>query len=360
MMKVVSRIVTILFFPLIIIGGTNYLIDPDYTLRKDYIPALAGALSEGQLISGPVNTNSRLLKKQWIEKLAATPEVLVLGSSRTQALSKDAFPGSTFFNASVTNCTFHDMYAFLNLFEKKQKGLPKTIIICTDQWLFGESFSEKRWLTNQTDFLEMIDKTGHVSQMQFPSKWELNKEWFKELFSVRYLVRSIRFQGKVEKFEIRSSIHPDEMMFLPDGSRQLPERLLNIAEEKVVMNARNYFHSSRDEYFTALDQQQCKLFENIVNYLEDRHCNILLFIPPYHPGTFHLLQQSSQTSGIFKAENYVQAFAAKHELKVIGATNPAVSNFSPADFYDAVHLKPEVLSKVFKSQVVSLRQKLPE
>ena len=347
-MQVAKKIILILLLPLVLIGGINYLIDPDYILRKDYMSTLVEALSNGKMVSGPMNINSRVLKKQWIDKLPFEPEVTVLGSSRTLGLSEEAFPGKTFFNASVTNCTFQDMYAFLNLFEKKQERLPETIIVCADQWLFGNAFVEKRWLNNRVDFVEMLQKTSDLSERQFPSKWELQKEWIKELFSVRYLVRSLRQRGKTETFQICNSIADNKMMFLPSGVRLLPKDVVNASEDEMKQRATNYFYSSGDEHFNELSVLQCQLFEDLVNYLKSHKCEVIIYIPPYHPETYRLMQQSPQCKGLFKVDDYLLRVAKNYQLKVAGATNRNKLNLSAADFYDGVHLKPEVLEDIFK------------
>jgi len=350
-MKLFTRIVTVLLLPLILIGGVNYLFDPDYTLRKDYIAPLAKALADGKMISGPVNINSRILKKQWIKQLPDNPEILVLGSSRTLALSKNVFSEKSFINASVTNCTFQDMYAFLHLIEQKQGDLPPTVIICADQWLFGNSFVEKQWLVNRSEFARMAEKIDGIPLTEFPPKWDLNKEWIKELFSVRYLIRSGRRFGKTETFEICESVNDEKMMLLPDGSRSIPERIVNAPEREVSKLAGKYFYSCKDEFFTELDSLQCKLFAGMVNHLKKRNCKIILFVPPYHPETYRLLKQSRQTSGIFKAESYLRTFAREHDLQIFGAANPADSNLSSRDFYDSVHLKPESLKNFFRISI---------
>ena len=69
-MMIAKRILLTLVLPLIFIGGINFGIDPDYTLRTDYIKPLVQSLQEGKLVSGPVNVNSRLLKKEWINRMS--------------------------------------------------------------------------------------------------------------------------------------------------------------------------------------------------------------------------------------------------------------------------------------------------
>ncbi len=346
-MKLLRRTILILAFPLLIIGGTNYCFDPDYTLRRNYIRPFVDALLEGKMISGPVNVNSRTLKKEWISRLPELPDVVVLGSSRTLALSQEAIPGQRFFNASVTNCTFQDMYAFLNVFETKWANLPPTIIICADQWLFGNAFDEKQWLVNRPDFERMARKAGVNPDLKIQSKWELDKEWLKELFSAKYLIRSLKACGKTEPFEIVQSVRPDKMMFLPDGSRHLPIPVTNIPSTELSVKATDYFYSSRDEHFTDLDKTQQHLFRQLIGYLENHGCKIIVFIPPYHPETYRLLEQSPQTSGILQVEPYLRTFE-NDRLLVIGGTNPGPQDLTANDFYDAVHLKQNIVNQIVK------------
>lgn len=345
-MKLFSRILSILLFPLLLIGSVNYFIDPDYTLRKGYIPEAASALAAGKFLSGPINANGRLLKKEWINNLENHPEVLILGSSRTMGITQNLFGKKVTFNASVSNCTFQDMYAFVDLTLNKQNGLPGEIIICCDQWLFGNSFTEKRWLYNRENFIRILQKSGKISPGKFPGKWELQKEWIKELFSVRYAMRSLKQFGKTEKFEIRDNVLPEKSMLLPDGSRLLPLQIAEAGTEEVNEKAKAYFYSSHDEMFTQLDSLQCRLFENLISYLQKRDCKLTLFIPPYHPLTWQLLHQSEKHTGIFKVDNYLQNLAEKYTFNLVGATNPSALNLTSVDFYDGVHLKTEALSPI--------------
>lgn len=348
-MKLALRILMILVLPFLIIGGTNFIIDPDYSLRKDYIPSLAESLSKGNMLSGPVNINSRLLKKQWIENLPYCPQVLILGSSRTLSLSQKMFPGKTFFNASVTNSTFQDMLAFLNCIEKKKKGLPQTVIICVDQWLFGDTFKEDRWQLNREDAIQMANKINGIPMEQFPPKWDFEKKWLKELFSVRYFFRSVTYRKRIEKFQIRETIDKNAMIFLPDGSRILPINATNIGEDELHNRVRNYYLSSKDEQFSEIIPQKRQLFESIISYLRANACQIVLYLPPFQPEMIKWLKQSNKTSGVFKVNDFIFDFAEAQNLQLIGNTDPYVINLAPTDFYDAVHLKPEALTQVIES-----------
>ena len=355
-MKIIYRISTILILPLLILAATNYHFDPDYTLRKDYITKLTDQLLNENIISGPVNINSRVLKKQWIKNLPYSPELVVLGSSRTLPLTKETFENTTFFNASLTNCTWQDMYAIVNWFDKKERKFPGEVIICTDQWLFNANFNEKRWLQNREDILETVQSTS-ISGKDFPSKWSYQKEWIKELFSVRYFIRSLRYRGKAEHFKAITEIDSTKMNLLPDGSRYLPKQLTEPSEKTLCQSVENYIRTSKDEHFSVLSAQQCQLFENLLKLLQEKQCKITLFIPPFHPLATKSYASNPKTSGLEKANKYIMQFENQENINVIDCTDSLKFQFQPDDFYDAVHLKPAVLNAIFEQTYQYPQQK---
>ena len=356
MKKIIYSILTVLILPLLIIAAINYYFDPDYTLRKDYISGLTRELVNNKIISGPINVNSRILKKQWIEKLPYSPEMIVLGSSRTLSLNKETFENRPFFNASVTNCTLQDMYAFINLFDKKDGPFPQEVIICVDQWLFNKNFTEKRWQQNRDDFFELLQQTS-LSKKSYPSKWSFQKEWIKELFSVRYLIRSLRYHDKAIQFKVVATIDSTKMNLFPDGSRYLPEKISCPSESELHQSVENYVRTSNDEHFSVLSAQQCKLFEPLLKLLQKKQCKISLFIPPFHPLATKSYASNPKTSGLEKANKYIMQFENQENINVIDCTDSLKFQFQPDNFYDAVHLKPAVLNAIFEQTYQYPQQK---
>jgi hypothetical protein len=59
------------------------------------------------------------------------------------------------------------------------------------------------------------------------------------------------------------------------------------------------------------------------------------------------LEQSPQTSGILQVEPYLRTFE-NDRLLVIGGTNPDSLNLTANDFYDAVHLKQNIVNQIVK------------
>ena len=330
------------------IGIINYCFDVDYLLKKNYIPSLVQNLQAGKKVAGPFNIHSREFKVAWIDSLDSVPEIVVLGSSRTLNLRENSFSGKTFFNASVTNCTFNDMMSFLWLFEEKGK-LPNEIIICIDQWLLGNVFHENKWKVLSSEYLKMAEKIGYSDKTKENYYWNLKKEYLTNLFSTRYLFRTLQYWNKKEHFISSDTIMPDKMMFFSDGSRKIPDYVEYKSESDISESAEKYFYEDGSEYFKVLDEQRKIQLEKILTYLDYQNCKVMLFIPPYHHETYKLIAQSEKTAGVIAVDNYIRNLADKYNnVTVIGATNPFEIGLNENDFYDGVHLKTETVNILFK------------
>lgn len=351
MKRIACRIIAIIVLPLLIIGGINYFNDPDYTLNKNYVPKFVNALQAGRMVSGPVNSSLREVKKQWINQMNHSPEIVILGSSRIISLPNVLSPKQSFFNAAVSNCTIQDMYIFLSLLQKKNHQLPGQVIICCDQWLFGPSFSEKRWLENRSEFIDFAKKNGDLPLSGIPSKWEIQKEWISELFSVRYLLQSTPYGGHKKELLISDTVNTSATMLLPDGTRRSAEKSTTMDEKTKTRLALEYCRRSKDEKFAELDLFQTLLFKNLITLLEKQACHIILYLPPYHPETYTYFKDDKQSQGIFKANDFILSFAECRNILVIGATNPEDLNLDSSCFYDAVHLNNNALSNLFRTSI---------
>lgn len=348
MKKSLYKILLIIVFPLILIGMINYGIDPDYQLSRAYIKPLVNALKEGKNIVGPVNLNSRVLKKEWLKEMEV-PDVLVLGSSRTLNLSHEIFSGKTFFNASVTNGSVEDMFGFLAIYIEKNQ-IPGEIIICADQWLFGDRFNDQPWLELRNEIF-LFENAAGIKGM---SRWQMENDYLKDriakLFSARYALRALRLRGKSEAFWVSDSLFSNKMMILPDGARKLPDKIENTSLWESEELALQYCYSSVDENFSDVQTKKINHFGKMLQYLKNQGCRVKVFVPPYHPKAFEYYKKSPGYEGIFKAEKAVVELAAQNNFTVIGTTDPIQLSLTGTDFYDGVHLKKEALSRLFSQE----------
>jgi len=345
MKKSLFKILLIIVFPLVLIGIINYGIDPDYQLSRAYIKPLVNTLKDGKNVVGPVNLNSRILKKEWIEE-SDVPDVLILGSSRTLNLTHEIFPGKTFFNASVTNGTVEDMFGFLGIYLEKNQ-FPREIIICVDQWLFGDRFNDQPWLELRSEIFLFEDAAG----IKGMSHWQMENDYLKDriakLFSGRYALRALRLRGKSEDFFVTDSFVGNKMMILPDGARKLPARIENTSLQESEKLALQYCYSSADENFSDVQAKKIIDFGKMLQFLNDKGCRVKVFVPPYHPKAFEYYKKSPGYEGILKAEKAVIELAVQNNLTLIGSTDPGQLSLTGADFYDGVHLKKEALTRLF-------------
>ncbi|MCE4565302.1 hypothetical protein INQ51_13375 [Maribellus sp. CM-23] len=349
MKKSLFKIGLIIVFPLVLIGMINYGIDPDYQLNRSYIKPLVSALLEGKNIAGPVNLNSRVLKKEWMAEREVS-EVLVLGSSRTLNLSHEVFRGKTFFNASVTSGSVEDMLGFLGIILDKGK-FPEEIIVCADQWLFGDRFNDQAWLGLRNEIHRFCDAAGMKG---LASPWQMKNDYLKDrvvkIFSGRYTLRAMRLRGKSEPFVVSDSLLAGKMMILPDGARKLPAKIENTPLYESEELALQYCYGSADENFSDVQPEKIQQLSNMLHFLKQQGCRVSVFIPPYHPKAFDYYQKLPGYEGVFKAEEAVAEVAAQYRFRVIGSSDPSQLSLSGNDFYDGVHLKKEAISRLFKSK----------
>ncbi|PIF05014.1 MAG: hypothetical protein CSA36_08805 [Draconibacterium sp.] len=345
MKKSILRVFVVIVLPLALIAGINYGIDPDYLLNRHYIKPLAKELLSGKMVEGPINVNSRMLKKVWMQNMK-TPEILILGSSRTLGLSQVTYPGKSFFNASVTNCSISDMYGFIGVCIEKG-NFPLEVIICADQWLLGNRFVGQ----NQFDLRAEIAIADNAIDGKSRNRIKMKQEYFKEkliqLFSVKYMLRALKIRGKSGLFQVADTVVTGKMMFFPDGSRGLPAEMENRTVEAVRKRAISYFYLSNDEKFVNIEAEKVEQMDRLLGYLKKKNCHVWLYIPPYHPRTWSLLQASDQHAGVFKTDEAYKRLAEKYGFSVVGASNPEVLSLTENDFYDGVHLKSKSLNRYF-------------
>lgn len=101
------------FLPLfLVMVGANYRLDPAHLFHGHEYAAIARMLLEGQNVANLLDFDERLLQRHYLEGMTEPLEVVVLGSSRTQQIRADFFPGRRFLNSSVNHGSLRDISPF--------------------------------------------------------------------------------------------------------------------------------------------------------------------------------------------------------------------------------------------------------
>jgi hypothetical protein len=97
--------------------------------------------------------------------------------------------------------------------------------------------------------------------------------------------------------------------------------------------------------FNSLSSERIALFEKLVNSLKLEGMDVSFFWCPFHPLYY---KRVMDMKGAVKAFEYVDDYARKNNIKIIGSFNPDDVGFKNTDFYDAAHARKEAIDKLFQ------------
>lgn len=86
------------------------------------------------------------------------------------------------------------------------------------------------------------------------------------------------------------------------------------------------------------------MFAGLIAKLKEDSVNILFFKGAYHPVFYSRI---CNIKGVVEGERFLDDYANKNHINIIGSYNPKDVSFDNSDFYDAAHARKESLDKLF-------------
>lgn len=377
---------------LVLLVTVNYKVDCSGLYQGDLVYRnIAELLLAGENVSGFSQMDHRKIAELYVQLLPEeqVQETVALGSSRVLQFTEELV-GTSFYNYGVTGGDYRDtMNHFYQLV--KYDKLPQRVIIGVDPWLFRADAIDKR--SNEALFEEMLSAAlGYDTSYQAPqlsrayrtgdalvqkltggaaslTTLNVTDETLPALFDVAY------FQGNVDHWWTNRDAEAVTSEITQDGElavyEAVPESGLadNDSEIKLadgsVWYAADFRNASQDEVlgaahtqagtflymegYTALERDQCALFEQFIAYVQSQGVEVILYLSPYHPFTYEYqrIYKYGQVAGFFEVEPYVRAFAAQQGITVLGSYDPANLGLTAEDFYDGLHVRTSGIAKFF-------------
>jgi hypothetical protein len=354
MKKFIKNIVLFIFPVIVFVGLINYFADPAHIFNDDYEKGMVEIINSGNNVANAGNYDARLFQKIYIDKLSESKNIIVIGSSRSMQIREGLFNG-TFFNNSVSGAVLEDYIAITQLYAKNKK-LPNKVIIGVDPWIFNENHSQERWETlkeNYFSFLKdnKLDNNNNITQNYLKKYLFENK--LTSFLSVRYFQESIKYIASGNYFqddyfstktkELSSNVRLD------DGSLVYRNSFRNSDLSEINNKAKNYINGSvySIEQFLSISDRYRNQFEVLINFYRNKHIDVVLFLPPYHPTVYNYINNNKEYKMIKNVEIYLNEFADKSNVKILGSYNPENLNLDSNSFYDGMHPKEEVIQKLF-------------
>ncbi len=342
------------------VAAVNVRVDPvglfdDGRLAR----AAAKTLIEGKAIAAS-NLDDRQLHRAYAREVPAAPDTLVLGSSRTMAVSAEMVGGVTAYNASVSSATLPDLLAVIELFLAADKK-PKRVVIGLDTWLLDSRPRNSRWRALAPQYAALRDRLGLPKRdVEVASRWSR----LKAIVGLSMTLESLgvlradgvgalagRRGGGVQVVPAGDTSRAAKR---PDGSLRYAasyrDRSVALVRAAAVVDGRQLVTDSLRQGSFA--PAQVAEFAALISHLKRQGVEVVFVLPPFHPTTYAWVRQRSDADFLAATEKRYRALAERLGVPVVGSYNPARAGCPAGQFLDGSHAKGACMRKVVRGAVI--------
>lgn len=334
---------------LIIVGLTNFLIDPAQLFNNHYENGMVKIINDGYNVANTGNYDNRLFQKIYINKLSEAKDIIVIGSSRSMQVRDELFT-DTFFNNSVPGAVIEDYIAITQLYALNDK-LPQKVILGVDPWAFNINHGQERWKSYQEYYQSFMENNNIITEKirLFFSRFSTNAS---KLLSVKY------FQGSIEYFLFSDNNFDyfptkkekiSSKIKLNDGSLIYDKTYRNVTKKEIERKAKNYINGTlySIEDFSEINDIYLEQFKDLINFYKIKNVEVILYLPPYHPIVYDYIVNNKKYEMVKIVESYLKKFGFENNIQIIGSYNPNIFKLESKDFYDGMHPKEKAIIKLF-------------
>jgi hypothetical protein len=104
---------------------------------------------------------------------------------------------------------------------------------------------------------------------------------------------------------------------------------------------------------SPITPERTRAFEMYIHTLRERNVTPILVCAPYHPLRYAKYQkakvENQKITSLEDFEKYIQDFAKRNEILLIGSYDPYKYNMTSTDFIDGIHPKPQTIAKIISA-----------
>ncbi len=278
--------------------------------------------------------NDRQFTKSRIIYENLSPEILIIGSSRTMQISNDEINNNVI-NLSVSGASVEDHIVITEMALNKFK--PKYIILSADPWLFNSFKYPQRWKSLENEFsiaIDNIDNKENNKNILNQQNLRKNLKLYESFFENFYKLVNVR-KLEIENFENKERA---QTIIRRDGKRIYGKNEISeIIEKKVIDYRMEDFKFSNNFY---------SIYTKFLNHLIEHHkIKVLLFLSPYHHDSYDLTIKA--IPAYLEMEKKFKELALKKNIEILGSYDPEQTECLKSEFYDVYHPKGSCVSKIF-------------
>lgn len=342
MRKFILKISKFSIVVLTILVLVNFWGDAAFIFHANYEEKIISILMNSQNATNITNYDDRILQRELISKLKNSPDILVMGSSRTMLINSTFFDHQKMINNSVTGATIKDLIAIYQMYKQKNL-LPKRIILGIDPWLFSVNSGQKKWLTLNKEYLHFFYNKTTIYESNY-------EQIVKQLFSFSYFQASLSNLPNVISGEFEpiasDKIYNQSNTKVFDGSITYDKESRTASTEEVNNKAKQFI-SGRIyalEGYREISSSDYEEFQQLCDSITANGIELSFILTPYHPIVYAKLNESYKM--VLAAEEKVLAFAKERDIVCFGSFNPNLINIEERQFYDGMHCKESALKEI--------------
>jgi len=341
----------------------NLLVDPVRVAQGDaYERGIAAMLLHGQGVTNISNPKDAAVVRAVIEGLPRSPDVIVLGSSRSKLVRGQFFGGRTTFNTSVSGGGLTDYLAFHQLYRQRQFA-PALIIIEVSPWVLEPAYAsiwEDRYPPRHELEREIRDTGGwSVAELlgrsrSFSRAKDIISPGYFQTSVMTWLQRKQPESSSAPQTQTYRAFQPGDVPFLetqlPDGSVIYAERFLKESTRQQLRADAIAYANGSPPLPRAIDADRVALFDAFVRQLQREDAKTVFYLPPYHPVTYERLQASRAYVPLPEVERTVRMVAMRTGSVTIGSYDPQAAGLGEDDFFDPSHPTADAVARLFAPQ----------
>jgi hypothetical protein len=291
----------------------------------------------------------RALRKQQIQQMPQTPDVLIFGGSRWQEFRSELLPNRRVFNAFVSNDHVEDIMALTNILEEAGK-LPKTLVISERFITFlpvGQraDYESEDWQNWASDYQEMAGK------LDLPVNSFLDTVPVQRWTGTFYLPALVERRQQIADSDGRPHATtegqtPDLDLLAADGSLRFSAASRAKFTKKFVDNFVKRQLKAVANTSPAVDPALVAALGKTIDYLRSRGVQVYLVQTPYHPDFYRAIQGKPFGAAMDRLERIAAELGREHGAIVAGTMDPAPFGCLASEYIDHIHAVPSCLAKV--------------
>ncbi len=301
------------------------------------------------------NGDERNVRKCMIENMEKHVDCVTVGPSLSLCIGKEIVGTDSYYNLSCSAVNYYDYMALFALLELNEIQYDR-VILCVDSYFFDEALNSSSWSPDFMSYAKYMIAKIEGGEAEIPRNTFHMQKLRNDLslmLSVTYFQSSldyIRSNGTVIAPKERWGNAEDDTVdhYLPDGSWIYNERYSSNSVENVIKAAESTDLPNSFAIDRHLSQYYKAQFSGLIERLQDRGTDVELFLCPLSPALWDRLEAEGDHYFLLnEIEEFAKELARDRNLKITGSYDPYNVGISNADYYDARHVRHEVLGEYF-------------